>query len=218
VTTVDPVGNLRKARDPDRGVPVRRLLPAAALLLLAGCSGPGEPRADPTTTSAPTPGVYSPAPGVVVPSVSPSPSEPLTWRNCDPAKNRLLDPKGNGCETSYVVDACQAAKVSGGALLDVFIENKGMVEEADLADCPQFLPTWRKAQTGFTDGTHLVPEDVQPGTYVTTGGVSDCYWERNRGGNILANKFITGARSAKVTVQKGDETLVTRGCGNWVRA
>ncbi|UWP85871.1 hypothetical protein [Dactylosporangium fulvum] len=153
-----------------------------------------------------------------MPSYTPSPSRsPLTWRNCDPAKSGVLDYAREGCETSFAVDACQASKASGDALLDMLIENKGTVEEADLQDCPQFLPTWRRAQAGFTDGAHLVPEDVKPGTYETTGGVSDCYWERNRGGKILANNLITGARSARVTVQQGDETLVTRGCGNWVR-
>ncbi|MGI5247611.1 hypothetical protein [Dactylosporangium sp. CA-139066] len=198
---------------------MRRLLPLAALALLTACGNSSNPEA--SATAAPTPGVYSPGPGVVVPSYTPSVSPSklvVTWRNCDPQKSQILQPNSDACETSFAVDACQASKSHGDALLEVFIENKGEVEEADLQDCPQYLPTWRKAQRGFADGTHLVPEDVQPGTYQTLGGVQDCYWERNAGGKILANNFITGARSARVTVQKGDETLVTRGCGDWLPA
>ena len=187
-----------------------------AAALLAGCGSTNQPVTVAAETTGPPYGVYSPGPGVVVHSDPPSPSpsrEVVTWRNCKPDELR----ENGGCETSFDVDACQASQAAGKFLLDEYINYKDEVAEAALADCPQFLPTWRTAQTGFGDGTHLVPEDVKPGTYQTTGSVKDCYWERNRGGDILANNFISGARSAKVVVQKGDETLVTRGCGNWAR-
>lgn len=188
--------------------------------MLTACGGGAGP-ATPASTEA----VYSPGPGVVVHSDPPSPSPSrLTWRNCDPAKSGVLDRQHEGCSTSFALDTCQASKYSDsfGDLLDAYIENRDDVDETALQDCPQFLPTWQRAKTGFTDGTHLVPDEVKPGTYETTahlvgGRVQNCYWERNRGGKILDNNLVTGAKSVKVTVQKGDETLVTRGCGDWVR-
>jgi hypothetical protein len=196
----------------------RLLVSIVAAAVLAGCGG-GKPAAGPS------PAVYSPGPGVVVHSDLPSPSPPvLTWRNCDPAKSGVMDRDREGCATSFGADTCQASKYSDaqGDLLDAYIENRLEVDEAALGDCPQFLPTWNRAKTGFTDGTHLVPDEVKPGTYETTahlsgGRVTDCYWERNRGGKILDNNLVAGAKSVKVTVRQGDETLVTRGCGDWVR-
>lgn len=203
---------------------VHRLSALIAAVVLAGCGGGGG-GGKPAAVPSPTVAVYSPGPGVVVHSDPPSPSPPvLTWRNCDPAKSGPMDRTHEGCSTSFALDTCQASKYSDsfGDLLDAYIENSLEVNEAALQDCPQFLPTWVRAKTGFTDGTHLVPDEVKPGTYETTahlsgGRVTDCYWERNKGGNILDNRFVAGAKSVKVTVQKGDETLVTRGCGDWVR-
>ncbi|MGY1606360.1 MULTISPECIES: hypothetical protein [unclassified Geodermatophilus] len=72
---------------------------------------------------------------------------------------------------------------------------------------------------GFGDGTYLVASDIQPGTYVSTGG-SGCYWERlsNLTGDfeaILANDNPSG--QTYVEILPGDVAFSTNECGTWSR-
>lgn len=163
------------------------------------------------------PGSHTPpatsAPAVPVPSISlPPPSPTPAWAPCN-------------CDADFLGgDTCDAANYSNqaGDLLDAFIENKDFVNEARLKDCPQFLPTWQRAKTGFSEGVELVGKDVQPGRYETTsymtgGRVVNCYWERSRNGQIVANNFVSGASKVTITIASGDDAVTTRGCGDWVK-
>jgi hypothetical protein len=123
-----------------------------------------------------------------------------------------------------IEDSCDGAwyATQMGGLLDDFIENRADVDPKRLNDCPQFLATWRKSLTGFTEGVQIVGRDVEPGTYVTTtavdgGRVTDCYWERSRDGKIVANNFVSGASKVTVTIKSTDDAFTSRGCGDWVK-
>jgi len=69
------------------------------------------------------------------------------------------------------------------------------------------------------DGTFLVPGDVKPGTYRTTGG-EGCYWARLKDasgdmGGILANDNVTGP--TVVTIRRTDGAFQTSRCGDWTK-
>lgn len=159
------------------------------------------------------------------PAVSASPVS-AAWTPC------TLDGAGGTreCDSSST-DSCDWAeysRLSSGAdgkvegVLDAFIENRALIDANRLKDCPQFLPVWQRSLTGFAEGVNLVPRDVKPGKYQTTahlggGLVSDCYWERSRGGKIVANDFVSGSPKVTVTIKQGDDAFTTRGCGDWVK-
>lgn len=68
----------------------------------------------------------------------------------------------------------------------------------------------------FYDGNYRVGKRIQPGTYVITGHVSDCYWERLDGaGNIIDNNFVSSALRVEVTVAGSDFSFHSEGCGLW---
>ncbi|MGH3501210.1 MAG: hypothetical protein ACRDQA_10045 [Nocardioidaceae bacterium] len=76
------------------------------------------------------------------------------------------------------------------------------------------------------DGTYLVGEDIQPGTYRTKGpeegSLTDmCYYARLSGtsgelGDIIANGNPSG--QTVVTISASDEAFETTGCQPWVRS
>jgi len=71
------------------------------------------------------------------------------------------------------------------------------------------------------EGTYEVgtgKNEIKPGTYQTTGSVDDCYWERTRAdGGIVANNFVTHAKTITVTVKASDGSFTTERCGTWKR-
>ncbi|MDZ5447792.1 hypothetical protein U2F26_34685 [Micromonospora sp. 4G57] len=172
------------------------------------------------TTASPT---QSPAPalspGPILSSGSTRPPAPTPAWSPPPCPDDLSRLFGT-CGGTFLTDSCDAAYRSseGGYLLDAFIENKNDVNEKRLQDCPQFLPTWRKAKTGISDGNWEVGKEVKPGTYQTTGEmVKSCYWERSGpNGHIIANNFITATKKVRVTIRSTDEIFTARGCGNWI--
>ncbi|WP_405105593.1 hypothetical protein OG559_19080 [Micromonospora sp. NBC_01405] len=199
---------------------------AIALTMLAGCGAKENPQAaaDPTpsvvaTSASPSPSPsYSPSPASSTsPPAPPSPTP--AWAPCDLS----LSHWEGGCDDDFITgDTCDASYASD-ALLDVYIENKDYVDANRLKDCPQFLPTWKKAQHSMDEGSFEVGAEIKPGTYETTahltkGKVTDCYWERaGSNGRIIANNFITAAKKVRVTIRSSDEMFTSRGCGNWVR-
>lgn len=67
------------------------------------------------------------------------------------------------------------------------------------------------------DGTFLVGDDIQPGTYRTAGGAG-CYWARLKGtsgelGDIIANGNVTGPTT--ITIAPSDAAFQTSGCVEW---
>lgn len=68
----------------------------------------------------------------------------------------------------------------------------------------------------FTDGKHVVGEEIPPGTYNTVSSATECYWERaTPNGRIIANDFINYAsKGAVVTIRKG-ESFISERCGTW---
>jgi hypothetical protein len=81
---------------------------------------------------------------------------------------------------------------------------------------------WVKPQpkTSFGEGTWLVGDDIQPGTY-RAGNVDACYWERLSGlsgsfNDIIANdNVMTG--QAVVTISPSDRAFNSARCGTWKR-
>jgi hypothetical protein len=80
------------------------------------------------------------------------------------------------------------------------------------------------AQTAISkNGTHVIGGGLAAGTYVTTSKSLDfCYWERDavtesdgKHHDIIANNIITG--QGIVTIEDGDYSLFTDGCGTWIR-
>ena len=70
----------------------------------------------------------------------------------------------------------------------------------------------------FGDGTWIVGEDVQPGTYRTQGRVDGCYWARlTAGGEVIDNNFISAALQAVVIVEASDALIESSGCGTWTK-
>lgn len=68
----------------------------------------------------------------------------------------------------------------------------------------------------FFAGTFRVGKDIQPGTYIITGEIENCYWERqDNAGQAIDNAFITAARRVEVTIQPGDYAFSSEGCGQW---
>lgn len=104
--------------------------------------------------------------------------------------------------------------------------------EARLILCPDHPQSeaWKAAlERGYNDmeleasgrlfygGTHLVGDEIQPGTYYIEGDIEDCYWERqDSSGNIIDNYFTLGARRVEVTIQPSDYAFLSDGCaGPW---
>ncbi|MCT7351309.1 hypothetical protein N4P33_03880 [Streptomyces sp. 15-116A] len=75
------------------------------------------------------------------------------------------------------------------------------------------------------DGTFVVGEDIEPGTYRTSGpddaAIPSCYWARLSGTSgeldeIIANGNTEGPTT--VTISASDEAFQTSGCEPWKKA
>lgn len=202
---------------------------AVAVLVLAGCGQ------DATTAASSPPSTFT---STLTPSATPKPTSNVpTEPELNKAELRYLTAlaKAMGEKDvqsltaySYVDDgyvACgRGADADGPPTVDAIVEH--LEEDRDLYGaalthlCPKYLPLWRKARDGFTDGEYTVGEDIRAGTYRTTPGrLTKCYWERSTGaGRIIDNQWVTNApKGATVTVRRG-EGFTSDGCGNWVRA
>ncbi|MGX9888653.1 hypothetical protein [Streptomyces sp. NPDC002276] len=87
--------------------------------------------------------------------------------------------------------------------------------------------TAQKARSGEIpgDGTYVVGEDIEPGTYRTDGPqgglVPNCYWARlsSTSGDlrdIIANGNTKGRTT--VTIASTDKAFTTSGCNRWTKA
>lgn len=71
--------------------------------------------------------------------------------------------------------------------------------------------------TSFSDGTHVVGTDIEPGTYRNDS--ETCYWERLSGfsgtsADRITNDFNRGGNSI-VTIDPTDAAFKSQNCGNW---
>ncbi|MFE3456855.1 hypothetical protein ACFXKD_04860 [Nocardiopsis aegyptia] len=70
-------------------------------------------------------------------------------------------------------------------------------------------------------GTHLVGEDIEPGTYYTEssdGPYTRCYWERtDSSGEIIDNYFTASAMRVEVTIHASDYSFHSDSCGSWTK-
>ena len=101
-----------------------------------------------------------------------------------------------------------AAREEAVAAAEVEVEDR----EAAVAETEDEV-----AASSFGDGTHMVGDDIEPGTYTAPGGAF-CYWERLSGTSgeftdIIANDL--GDSQHVVTVDGGDVAFSTDGCGEW---
>lgn len=71
----------------------------------------------------------------------------------------------------------------------------------------------------FSDGTYVIPNEVKPGIYHTSGG--DCYWERDSTlavsgtDGIIANDNISGPTTLQIL--PSDKAFKTSGGCTWAR-
>jgi hypothetical protein len=151
------------------------------------------------------------------------------------AVTKAAEPSGDTLEEIY--ESCAETDPTD----DVFSEAKFVPSDAQVPEiaatlllCPNRprAAAWRKslargealvkltkAGRTFGDGVHLVGKEIKAGTYVVTGDISDCYWERqNRNGGIIANDFIDAARRVQVTIRSSDYAFSSDGCGDWAPA
>lgn len=84
-------------------------------------------------------------------------------------------------------------------------------------------PTTPLAAGTIADGTWSVPDEVKPGTYVSTvpdDGIGFCHWSRLKGFSGDAQDLLdigsgsTGDRM-RVTIKSSDKGFETKGCGIW---
>ncbi|MFF2244270.1 PASTA domain-containing protein [Arthrobacter sp. NPDC058130] len=101
-------------------------------------------------------------------------------------------------------------------------DQKKAEAKAALAICPDapHATVLRDVQNliKVDDGTHVVGQDMVPGTYRTEPAVKDCYWARsNGGGDIIANNFIGFAHAGVTVTVYGGEGFESQRCGLWTK-
>ena len=93
-------------------------------------------------------------------------------------------------------------------------------ESTDSTESSKPSPTTAPEPQGdsFTDGTHRVGTDIEPGTYRNDGSTGKCYWARLSGfsgstDSILANDNPRG--QTYVTIDPSDAAFKSSRCGTW---
>lgn len=70
----------------------------------------------------------------------------------------------------------------------------------------------------FNDGTYMVGDDIQPGTYVSESEepLEGCYWERvDVSGDTIENNFVSSGFRVEVTISASDYSFTAKRCGEW---
>ncbi|MFW0772560.1 PASTA domain-containing protein [Paenarthrobacter nitroguajacolicus] len=69
-----------------------------------------------------------------------------------------------------------------------------------------------------SDGTKVVGQTMEPGTYKTKPGVKDCYWARTTGGgDIIDNNFVGFAPDGVTVTVYAGEGFISQRCGVWTK-
>lgn len=142
---------------------------------------------------------------------------------CEKATTGLAPNPGNGfpgrtpaqylIENEEVLEGTSNGERTKLAIKYICPENLKYLEEA-LSGNPSQAP----ALTSFPDGNYVVGVEIEPGTYVTTGSPTDCYWERvDQDGRTIENDFVVAAPQVRVTVASTDAGFTSDGCGSWER-
>ncbi|WP_457031414.1 hypothetical protein [Kitasatospora sp. P5_F3] len=125
--------------------------------------------------------------------------------------------------TATVTVTAAAAPVTAQPTVTVTVTATATVTApAEPAAAPAPAPAPAPGDTIAGNGTYLVGDDIQPGTYKTAGpgSLGLCYWERGKdssGGfdSIIANDNLTG--QGVVTIKKTDKVFKTQGCQVWTK-
>lgn len=143
------------------------------------------------------------------------------------ATNRKTAIAGIAVGALAFITAIIGASIFFSALnqLDRDLNELGAISETPPASVPSSAPfappapAEAPAPEGLTEGTYLVGDQIQPGTYSTTGtnGLT-CYWERLSGtsgefDDLIANGV--GEGPMVVTVSESDVAFSTSGCQPW---
>lgn len=85
---------------------------------------------------------------------------------------------------------------------------------------PSTAPAPTSSVASFTDGTHTVGKEIQPGTYRTRVSSPGCYWQRLKGfsgemTDTLANGIESGPMV--VTIKDNDAGFESKKCGTWTK-
>jgi hypothetical protein len=107
--------------------------------------------------------------------------------------------------------------LSAAALVAGCGDSKSAVEPETVTVTETDLGGATPVAGSFGDGTHVVGEDIEPGTYKTEGG-SGCYWARLRSFSgeldaIIANDNASGR--GVVTIAPSDAGFESSNCGTW---
>lgn len=109
-----------------------------------------------------------------------------------------------------------------GTAIDPNSELTVFLTRTDVRTAQRIIEQASEEPEGITDGTYLVGEDVEPGTYKTEGpaGGVPCYWERlsnttGGAGSILANGMVRGP--SVVTIKDSDAAFHTERCAPWIK-
>jgi hypothetical protein len=213
------------------------VLAVFVVLVIAGALGPKTPPA-PVQPTAPAP-VASPSAPAVAPAAVTLPAD-VVGRNA-----QIVDGQLRGLGLTNITYASQdpedtvvvllanwtvtgiepgaGTSVAAGDAVVVSV-TKGASGSTGASAPASSAPATSGPATSFGDGTHVVGEDIAPGTYRTSGpasgGLGMCYWSRlsNTSGEfdaIIANGVPTGP--ATVTIRSGDEAFETTGCSTWTK-
>lgn len=211
-------------------------LPIALLLggvALVSCSSPADEPPTKTVTVTQTvagPTVTHTADGPTV-TVS-GPTVTVTSTNSTPPSASEAAPVATAPSNAKAVTDCEDTLRAVESLSDSqdwtdfdvadWFMNTGDDEETEAAmqveACEPLRPLYEWGVRGFNSGDRVVGVDMQPGTYTTAIGVTDCYWERVTGsGQTLANDFVTHApQGVQVTILESDGGFSADGCGAWM--
>lgn len=214
------------------------VLAVFVVLVIAGSFGSKTP-----TTTTPTPAPAAVPSAAAPPAVAPAPvtvPPDVVGRNA-----QIVDDQLRGLGLTNVTYASQdpedtvvvllqnwtvtgvepgaGTSVAAGDAVVVSVTKSASGSSGGTAPAPS-VPAISGPATSFGDGTHVVGQDIEPGTYRTSGpasgGLGMCYWSRlsNTSGEfdaIIANGVPTGP--ATVTIRSGDEAFETTGCSTWTK-
>ncbi len=189
----------------------------AAACAAAGCSATPPPSAGPSTSPhAVTPGV---SPQIVFGDGTlrvPDQVAPGTYRTLRPVDECYWTRLGGF--TGGLGDLI-ASRISAGYEVATIYESDAGFDSVGCGGWTDQLLQVTATKGQFGEGTYVVGVDMDPGTYVATGGES-CEWARLSGfgateSEVIERGFADPAGPPRVTVTSTDAGFTSGGCGGW---